>query len=246
MDEVKKVNTKSSTSKKNGSLHANHRKRIDEKIRRNGFEFLPDHEQLEFLLFVAIPMGDTNELAHRLLERFGTMKGVLNAGYKKLKEVKGVGVRTAMYLSQLNSVAGVIVRSQDDKPVVLDTNEKIGNYIRTYYLGRLKEASYIFFLDGRSRLIGAEKLSDGTIDETYVYPREVLKVTLESSASAVILAHNHPTGLVEPSSQDIAVNKRIESSLRHIGVRLEDNIIVSGNNYYSFRENGYLSTLKWI
>lgn len=240
-----KRNSKTTTPR-NGELHKNHRKRIDRKIEKHGFETLPDHEQLEAILFVAIPRGDTNELAHQLLNRFGTFQGVLNAGYKKLLEVKGVGYRTAMFLSQLNGVAGVILRNQQEGIHTLDTSEKIRGYISTYYLGRLREASYIFFLDANNRLRSTEKLSEGTIDQTHIYPREVAKCALENSASSVIIAHNHPSGIIEPSPQDINITKALEAALSAVGVRLYDSVIISDNSYFSFRDNGYLIKVRWI
>jgi len=243
---LKENSSQKEITPRNGELHKNHRKRLDKKIEKYGFETLPDHEQLEAILFVVIPRSDTNELAHRLLNRFGTFQGVLNAGYKKLNEVEGVGYRTAMFLSQLNGVAGVILRNQQEGLYMLDTTDKIRGYISTYYLGRLKESSYVFFLDANNRLRGTEKISEGTIDQTHVYPREVAKCALDNSASSVIIAHNHPSGIIEPSTQDINITKSIETALSVVGISLYDSVIISDNNYFSFRDNGYLTRLKWM
>lgn len=228
------------------NVHKDHRQRLDRKVENYDFETLPDHEQLEFILYVIIPQRDTNELAHRLLNHFGSFKGVLNAERSELSKIRGVGYRTAMFISQLNRMAGVIVRSQYQKNPVLETSAQIKEYIMTYYLGRLKEVSYLMFLDSNKHLIGTEKLSEGTTDRTHIYPREVVKLAVMNNASYVIIAHNHPSGFVEPSEQDINVTKGIEVALSAVDISLHDSVIVSGDGFYSFRENGYLTRLRWM
>lgn len=247
-DEIAEKSSKSDlgSERRPGDIHKNHRKRLDKKIEYSGFESLPDHEQLESILFVIIPRGDTNALAHYLLDEFGTLQGVLNAGFEKLQKVKGVGYRTARFLSQLNDVAGVILRNQQENVYCLDTSEKIRGYISTYYLGRLTECSYLFILDATKHLNGVIKLSDGTTSQTHIYPQKVAKYAVTHSAYAVIIAHNHPGGTLEPSVHDINVTKSVNAALAAVGVKLYDSVIVSGRNYFSFRDNGYLYKLKWI
>lgn len=244
-DKNKNDDTSKKSEKKRGDYHKNHRKRIDKKVEQYGFETLPDHEQLEYILFSVIPRGDTNILAHRLLEEFGTLQGVLNADKKHIQKVEGVGYRTACFLSNLNDVAGLILRNQQNGPYVLDTSDRIRGYISTFYIGRLNECSYIFMLDATKRLKSVLKMSDGTTNQTHIYPQRVAQQAVINSASEVIIAHNHPSGTIEPSTQDINVTKAVEAALMAVGVKLHDSVIIGGNNYFSFKDSGYLFKLRW-
>ncbi len=242
--ECKKI--KDDKKGRNGELHKNHRKRLDEKISKYGFESLPDHEKLESILYVVIPRGDTNEIAHNLLNEFGTIGGVLNAGFERLQKVNGIGYRTARFLSELNSIAGEVLRYSKCGAYLLDTNEKIIEYISTYYIGRLTECSYMFTLDRTMHLTGVIKLSEGTVNQTHVYPQKVAEYAIMHKADSVIIAHNHPAGTLEPSEQDVQVAKAVEMALMGVGVNYYDNLIITPDNYYSFKENGRLLKLNWV
>lgn len=220
------------------SFHDGHRKRLDVKALES-FDTLAMHEYLEILLFVVIPRGNTNDIAHRLLERFGSLKGVLNASPYELMKIKGVGYRVAMYLCRLNGVAGLIVRSQLNYNA-LDNAEKIRKYVSTYFIGREKECSYIFLLDSHNRLKGEKLLSEGVSDETYIYTSNICEMALARDARKVILAHNHPSGVAKPSENDIAVSKSLEIKLHNINIKLIDSVIVTDGDYYSMRANGHL------
>lgn len=231
--------------KKHKNLHENHRKRLDAKAERIGFDFLELHEQLEEILYVTIPRGDTNGIAHALLDKFGTLRGVLTAEVSELEKVKGVGRRTAVFLSQLNSIAGLIVRNQTDEKVALDTSEKIGKFISSYYIGKEIETSYMFNLDSNRRVKSVIKISEGVSDETYIYPQTVAKNAVRYGANMVIISHNHPGGTMEPSPQDIEITKSVEYALASVGVSLLDSVIVADGECFSLRENGFFYKLRW-
>ncbi len=224
--------------KKVTSLHDGHRKRLDDKALES-FDTLAMHEYLEFLLFNVIPRSNTNDIAHRLLKRFGSLKGVLNADPNELEKVGGVGHRVAMYLSTLNGIAGLVLRSQMDYKT-LDNAEKIREYVSTYFIGREKECSYIFLLDSHNRLKGEKLLSEGVSDETYIYTENICEIALARDAKKIILAHNHPSGVAKASENDITVSKSLEIKLHNINVKLIDSVIVTDGDYYSLRANGHL------
>lgn len=243
---LKEEREKRKSPKQKKSVHHNHRQRVDKKVEEYGFENLPDHEKLEYILYVTIPRCDTNALAYSLLGEFGTLQGVFSAKAKELKRVKGIGYRTAHFLSQLNDVAGVIVRSQKDSNVIFNDTKKAKEYIQSYYLGRLTENSYMFMLDANRRLKNTVKISEGVNNHSYIYPQKVAQKALLNDAHSVVIAHNHPGGSVEPSTDDIEVTKKIEITLNAVGIQLYDSVIISDDNYFSFRENGYVVSLKWI
>ncbi|MDO4744039.1 MAG: DNA repair protein RadC, partial [Clostridia bacterium] len=148
------------------SLHDKHRQRLDKKVKEYGLEMLEPHEQLEHLLFAVIPRGDTNELAHRLLKRFVTVRGVLNADPEELQEIKGVGSRAAMFLTSLPALLGIVERNmKNELPPRMRTTKEIVDYVKTYFYGRLTEASYIFSLNSSHRLLSVSRISEGIAGE---------------------------------------------------------------------------------
>ena len=149
-------------------LHDDHRKRLDAKVREKGLDSLEVHEQLEYILFAVIPRGDTNRIAHELLERFGTVLGVFSADPKELMEVSGVGYRTAMFLSTMKEITGLVERLlETDKRKILDNTDAIQAFVKTYFYDKLDEAFYLLSLSAQKRLISVHKISDGGVN--YVY-----------------------------------------------------------------------------
>lgn len=227
------------------SVHHGHRERLDKKAKEVGLEFLPPHEQLEKILFVAIPRGNTNEIAHTLLERFGTLYGVLSAEVNELVEVPGVGKRVAEYLHDLPTVLGIVERcewqdSSNTNSVYLNTIKECGEYAASLFHGATSEKFYMISLNAKNKVLRFDKLSEGTIDETQIYIRNIVKTALVNDAYAVILAHNHPSGRVQPSLADIERTNSIISALSVSGVHVYDHIIVSGDSWTSMRESGII------
>ncbi len=227
------------------SLHDKHRQRLDKKVSEYGLEMLEAHEQLEHILFAVIPRGDTNKIAHRLLDRFVTVGAVLNADPKELEKVKGVGARTAMFLTTLPSLLGIVERSiKNSKTPELFNRESIAKFARTYFYGRLNEAVYIFSLNSSYKLLAVSKVSEGIAGAAYVFPAQLLKQAIKDNASAVIVAHNHPGGKVNPSFNDIELSRKLVDSFKAVDIEFRDSIIVSGDRYFSMYENGYLDPVS--
>lgn len=220
------------------NLHVGHRKRLDEKAYES-FDTLAMHEYLEFLLYNVIPRRNTNDIAHKLLVKFGSLKGVLNADPKELESIKELGHRAAMYLATLNGIAGLVLRSQRGY-TTLDNAEKIREYVSSYFIGREKERSYVFLLDSNNKLKGVKLLSEGVSDETYIYASSICELAIARDAKKVILAHNHPSGIATASENDVAISKNLEIKLHNLNIKLIDSVIVTDRGYYSLRANGQL------
>lgn len=223
------------------NTHEGHRARLDNKVKKFGFEMLETHEQLEYILFVAIPRGDTNAIAHRLLKRFNTLSGVLNADEHELVKVEGVGPRTAKFLNSLPLLLGIVERSiKKSPPPKLSTTKEIVDFAKTYFYGLMHEAAYIFSLNSSYRLLSINKISDGINGETYIFPSKVARQALLDEASVIVVVHNHPCGTVNPSQSDIMLSHRLVEACRAVEVVFADSIVISGENYFSLKEKGYL------
>lgn len=214
-----------------------HRNRLDEKISRNGLESLKPHEQLEYILFAVVPRGDTNGIAHRLLDKFGTIQGVFNAEIDDLTEIEGVGHRTAMFLSTMPQILSIVRKNllEDESPI-LDTKEKVKEYVTTFFYGKLVEAAYLINLNRSRKLLSVIKISEGIDNETEMYTVKALSIALRNKASAVIVVHNHPCGVCNPSISDVRTTKRLAEAFELLKIELVDSLVVSGDKCVSIAD----------
>lgn len=225
--------------------HNRHRERLDRKVREHGLEMLEPHEQLEYLLFAVIPRGDTNMLSHRLLERFITISGVINADVEELMSIEGVGRRTAMFLTSMPSLLGIVERSiRISEPPRLFEIEEIVEYASTYFHGKIVEAAYLFSLNSSFRLLAVSKLSEGSQNETYIHPVKAVKQAIRDNATVALVIHNHPCGNPNPSFEDIALSRILDDAFAAVDIKFADSVIISGGQSYSIRGNGYLKKIK--
>ncbi len=218
-------------------IHSGHRSRIDEKSRLMGLEFLEEHEQLEKLLFAVVPRGNTNGIAHALLDRFGSLYGVLTADVNQLKTVEGVGTRTAEFLHDLLPLLGIAERSMmsDKEKPILDTVDKMGEYAKSLFYGKVVENLYMISLNSAMRAIRFDKISEGTATAASVSLHTIAKRAILNEAYAVILTHNHPGGRLEPSVADLTLTREISEALSKLDIILADHIIVACGKWYSIK-----------
>lgn len=226
-----------------GEEHAGHRQRLDDKSNLVGFEFMEEHEQLEKILFGVIPRGNTNLIAHRLLEQCGSIYGVLTAEVEELTKVEGVGNRAAQFLHDLCPILGCVERcmlreSQHKHYVDLSTAEAMGKYAKTLFYGKLNEVFYMISLDKKMRAYRFDKISNGSADETPVYVQEVVKLALRTNAYAVVIAHNHPAASLTPSRADLNTTVSLHRAMDAVGISLLDHIIVGGGEFISLKQMG--------
>lgn len=217
-----------------------HRQRLRERFLTGGADALPDYEMLELLLFTAVPQRDMKPLAKRLIDRFGSYANVISASPDDLRSIDGVGDTVVATLTIVRDAAVRLARQELRGRAVLSSWQDLIAYCRAQMGRESIEQFRIFFLDRKNALIKDEEQNRGTIDQTAVYPREVVKRALELNASAIIMVHNHPSGDTTPSRGDIEMTRLVKDACEKIGIALHDHVIISSRGETSFRSLGHL------
>ena len=220
-------------------VHDGHRARLTARFLEEGLDGFEQHNILELLLFYSVPRRDTNELAHALLDAFGSLSGVLDAPVSELETVPGVGARTAALLHLMPQLARAYL-ADGARDVCLDSTEKAGRYLLPRFVGRNEETVFLVCVDGKCRAISTSLLFRGSINAAEVNLRSIVVTALRHNAAGVILAHNHPGGVALPSPEDLSTTARIRDALEPVGVRLMDHIIVADNDFVSLADSGYV------
>ncbi len=221
-----------------GSVHQGHRARQRKKLLENGPRAFADHELLEMLLYYAIPRRDTNELAHRLLERFGSLQGVFSAPVEELSTVEGVGENAAVLLSLVPQIWQRSLQGASER--ILNSVDKCGEYFADLLSGSRREMLWQVCLDGKGKVLSSRCLAEGDVSMAAVSVRQVVEYALRAGAVAVVLAHNHPSGVALPSQEDCATTRLIRDALRTMNIQLVDHIIVADRDYVSMAASGLL------
>ena len=220
------------------SIHTGHRQRLKERFRQEGLDSFDELHVLELLLFYAIPQGDTNPLAHELLRRFGSLTGVLEAKREELEQVKGLGEHSVTLLRLVTELGRYYAVQRMSMERVLPTLEKCGEYLVPFFIGQREETVYLLCLDGKCKVLACRKLGQGGVNSVGVPIRRVVETALNTNASSVILAHNHPSGLALPTTEDVQVTKKVATALDLVGVRLADHVIVADQDFVSLTDSG--------
>lgn len=213
--------------------HKNHRARLRRTFRKIGIENMPDHNVLEMLLFYSIPRVDTNELAHRLIERFGSLRRVFDAGYDQLLEVDGMGESSALLISSISGLTRRYIESGIASKIVLTDRDEVEEYIVKKFYGCSEENFYMLCLDHSGRLLNCVKLGEGSANSIGVDKRKVVEIALINKADVVIFVHNHPNGIAAPSKEDLIFTDEMSGTLSGIGIRLADHFIVAADEAIS-------------
>ena len=218
---------------KSENLHANHRGRVRTRFINDGFSLdnFEDHQVLEYLLFHAIPRIDTNELAHRLLDRFGSFRDVLDAKHEDLITVEGVGENTATFIKLLAATARRYAMSESKIGEQYDTVDKVGNFLVTLFMGATKEKVYLLTFNGKNEMTSCNQICEGSVTSASFSSKEVVKIALREDAAGIVLAHNHPQGLAVPSGADIEFTSQFRYFCQQIDINLLEHIVVSGNSF---------------
>ena len=217
-----------------------HRDRLRARFLEGGISALADYELLELYLFRSIPRRDVKPIAKDLIAKFGSFAETIVAPIALLSEVKGISEKTALDLKILQ--AGAIKLGQQNimnRPI-LSSWTALLDYCRSVMQFENKEQFRVLFLDRKNRLIADEVLGQGTIDRAPVYPREVIKRALELGASALILAHNHPSGDPTPSASDIEMTTNMVIAAKAINISVHDHLIIGRNDIASFKALGLM------
>ena len=220
------------------SIHAGHRERLKNRYLKEGLDHFEEVNVLELLLFYCIPKKDTNPLAHRLLEKFGSIKNVFEADYKDLKTVDGMGDHSALFVALMKDISRYYAVKCAETTPMLKTLNDCGNYLKKFFLGRKCENVFLLCLDAKGAVINCCKICQGDLNSANVSVRRVVEIALQEKAVSVILAHNHPGGLSIPSSEDLTTTLRIAQALKLVDVPLADHIIVSDKDFASMVQFG--------
>ena len=220
--------------------HGGHRKRMKKRLWEDGLDGFHDHEVLEVLLYFSIPQKNTNEIAHVLLERFGSLSNVLEADVSELLQVKGIGEHSATFIHMIPELFRVYERDKNRPRKLLDRPEAWGEFAKTLFIGHTVERFYLICLDTQYRLIHAPMIREGTIDEVLIYPRDALEAALRHKAKNVILAHNHPGGSLTPTLKDMELTEKLSAILEAVGINVVDHVIVANGQYVSLGEKGLI------
>ncbi len=217
-----------------------HRQRLRERLRKGDFDAMPDYELLELVLFRAIPRRDVKELAHQLIDQFGDLSAVLAAPAEELTEIKGITERVVAEFLTIRAAALRFGQSKMLHREVLANWDDLVIYCRTKMAENTVEEFHVLFLDKQNRIIADEVMGRGTVDHTPVYPREVIKRALTLNATALIIAHNHPSGDPSPSRADIEMTNRLRDLANGFNIALHDHLVVARGEVLSFKEKGLL------
>ena len=222
-------------------IHDGHREKMRRRFLQGGLEPFADHEALELLLYYAIPRRDTNPIAHALMERYGSLSAVLTAPVEDLQRVAGIGESAAVLLKLAPQLYRKARLSDAEQETVLSSVERVGAYLLERFAGEKNEVVYQLCLDRKGRLLACKKLGEGGIASADLDVRRLVENAILTGASAVILSHNHPSGVALPSRDDYAATDRAKAALNVVGVALTDHIIVADGDFVSMADSGYLT-----
>ena len=220
--------------------HLGHRDRLKARFERAGIAGLQDYEVLELLLFYALPRKDVKPLAKDLMRRFGSLKGVLDAGHETLKGVPGIGRQAALFFRLVRDLGSLYLQQRAEEKEQISSTKELIDYCLSSMGGLKDEHFAVIYLNARNKIIKVETIQEGIVNQAVVYPRKVLEKALTHKASAIILVHNHPSGHVRPSDADIRLTRVLQDTARVMDIVLHDHLIVGENRFFSFREEGIL------
>lgn len=209
-----------------------------ERFRREGLDHFEPVQVLELLLFFCIPRRDTNEIAHALLNRFGSVARVMDASEEELMQVPGIGKNAATFLHLVKQTGRFYQVDSARKGAVMSDLEDCGAFLLPYFIGRQKETVFLLCLNANCNVISCREVGEGDINAAAISPRRVVEIALAEKASSVVLAHNHPSGVAIPSHEDVVVTQRLAAALSAVDVVLIDHLIVADDDYVSLVQSG--------
>jgi len=218
-----------------GDEHKEHRQRMYKRLEKEGVFGFYDHELLEMLLYFSIPRGDTNPIAHNLLNSFNSIDGVMKADVSGLMSIEGLGPKSAMLIEIISELYRRCELSADSKKVVrINSVGDAVAYGRKLFAGKRYESFYVVCMDITGKVIGDGYLGEGTLDQVFIYTRKLIETALRFTAYSVVLMHNHPGGIPVPSEEDKHLTQKCRIALEAVNIKLLDHVIIADDDYYSF------------
>lgn len=221
-------------------LHKGHRKRMKQQLLVNGLDSMNDHQVIEMMLFFSIPRGDTNELAHILVNECGSsFVDVLNTDFNDLLKIKGIGEHTAFFLYFIR----LICKRYNIVFYTKEHSESMGNstilcgYFEKIFLGARNEEFHVAALDDNYELVKEKKLDEGGFSSVKLNPWKIIDFVRENKCSNIAIAHNHPTGTFLPSKEDVELTAELVNHFSFLNIQIVDHIVVGREGSYSMRSS---------
>ena len=222
-----------------------HRQRLRDKFLAQGIEAFTDAEIIELLLTFGTPRSDCKEAARALLAQFGSLPAVLDAAPVQLQQVKGVGPKNTFALHFIQGVARRYLRQRVVGKEYVRSSREVADYLIHSMRGLQHEVLTVVFLDAAHAVLDATVVAEGTVTVNTIYPRELVKAALARNASALVIAHNHPSGSLTPSRQDSELTRSLYLVCSFMHLDLLDHLIIgAGDQVYSFADQGLMATIR--
>jgi DNA repair protein RadC len=223
------------------NINERHRKRLREKFLKSGLEGFNDYEIIELLLSLGTPRRDCKQPAKEAIKRFRNLRGVLEAPARELQQIDGIGAHNAFGIKLVQEVAREFLKAKMLEKSYLSSSKEVFDYLYHSMRGLKKEVFKVIYLNSQNQIINTVDLSEGTVNSSSVSTREVIDSALKHNAAALIIAHNHPSGAVTPSSADKKLTRNMVYAGKIMQVSILDHIIIGDNRFYSFAGEGLIS-----
>ena len=220
------------------SIHDGHRQRLKDRFLQEGLDSFTEVQALELLLFYCVPRQDTNPLAHRLIEHFGSFAQVMEAAQDQLKRVEGVGDSVATFLTLLHATGRYYEKSSCQNIKIANTIEDCGRFLAPCMHNRRNEMVFLLCLDAKCKVLACKEVGEGSVNSAAVPIRRIVEMALAANATTVVLAHNHPSGFAHPSDEDRFTTHRLAMALRAVDIELSDHLVFADGEYVSMVQSG--------
>jgi DNA repair protein RadC len=218
-----------------------HRERLRQRYLERGFAGFSDREKLEYFLCLCIPRKDVKPLADTLLKKYKSISKVIDQTVDELKTVDGIGESTAINIAALRDFFGVYFSDlSKSKAETITKMSALVKMLRASISHKENEILFAVFLNAKNEVLATKELGEGTVSQASAFPRKILEEALKQKATSIILAHNHPGGIAEPSEHDESITTEIQKALALVEISLQDHIILANNEYYSFKRNNLI------
>lgn len=218
-----------------------HRERLRQRYLESGFGGFTDREKLEYFLCLCIPRKDVKPLADVLLKKYKSISKVIDQPVDELKTVNGIGESTAINIAALRDFFGVYFSDlSKNKSETITKMTSLIEMLQASIGQKQNEILFAIFLNSKNEVLTTKELGEGTVSEASAFPRKILEEALKQKATSIILAHNHPGGIAEPSEHDERITAEIQKALALVEISLQDHIILANNEYYSFKRNNLI------
>lgn len=227
------------------SIHDGHRQRLKDRFLQEGLDSFTEVQALELLLFYCVPRQDTNPLAHRLIDHFGSYAQVMDATAEQMKKVEGVGDSVATFLSLVHASGRYNQISGRQNIKIANTIEDCGRFLMPSMHNRRNEMVFLLCLDAKRKVLCCKEVGEGSVNSAAIPIRRIVEMALDANATSVVLAHNHPSGIACPSDEDRFTTHRLAIALRAVEIELSDHLIFADGEFVSLAQSGVYDPMDY-